>query len=77
MFGNSTCDCCGRDDIIMEDSERIESLEETVAELRAKLAEMTMFRDNAVENQKAMEDLFIDIKSNFDIFIRYHRKVVE
>ncbi len=57
--------------------DRIVALEETVAELRAELAEMTMFRDNAVANQKDYEDMFIDIKSNYDIFVRYNRRPIE
>ena len=62
----------------MEDSDsRIESLEETIAELRAELTEMTIFRDNAVANQKDYEDMFIDIKSNYDIFVRHNRRPVE
>lgn len=55
----------------------IMALEETIAELRAELTEMTIFRDNAVANQKDYEDMFIDIKSNYDIFVRHNRRPVE
>lgn len=61
----------------MEDSDRIESLEETIAELRAELAEMTMFRDNAIANQEALEDMLIDTKVNYDWFVNHTKKVVE
>lgn len=57
--------------------DRVVALEETVAELRAELEEMTMFRDNAVENLLAVEDLVIDLKSSFDVYARYGRKVYE